>query len=195
MQWAAAAEDATAAIAANPRNPKAHLRYATARKRSGDRAGAADALRTALASEGTWASPNDAALLQAELDKLQAQTTVRSNGSSNRSGIPTKSTSKNDKSSTSSSSSKSRGGFLNNRKASAGLFGDSARDGAAPAPPASEADRLLQRLKDALQLPGQGGGAQSGGLALDGVFSKLQVCWICVCLSPYSFSVVVIVVA
>lgn len=169
-QWAAAAEDATAAIAANPRNPKAHLRYATARNRSGDRAGAADALRAALASEGSWVSPNDAALLQAELDKLQTQTS----GISSSIRTPTKSAGKKEKSSTSSSS-KSGGGFLNNRKASAGLFGDSTRDGAAPAPPVSEADRLLQRLKDALQLPGQVGGAQSGGLALDGVFSKLQV--------------------
>lgn len=171
--WAAAAQDAAAAISANPSNPKAHLRYATARNRSGDRAGAVDTLRTALAPGMSWASPNDAALLQAELEKLQTEPS----GSSSSSTATKAKASKAKGASSNPSTSKRTGGFLNNRKASAGLFGDSARDGAAPAPPASEADRLLQRLKGALQLPGQGGGggAQSGGLALDGVFSKLQV--------------------
>jgi hypothetical protein len=156
QQWEAAARDASAAVSANPRNPKAHLRYATALRRSGRPKAAADALRAGLVAGSR--SPADAAALQGELDKLQAQTT----GSGSSNGAPKGS---------------GGGGFLNNRTAAAkagGLFGTNQRDGAAPLPPASEADRLLQRLKAALQLPGGPGGGGGGG-ALDGVFSKLQV--------------------
>ena len=44
-QWAAAADDAAGAAAANPNNPKAYVRRATALRMQGDAAGAA-AVRT-----------------------------------------------------------------------------------------------------------------------------------------------------